>query len=119
MTSKSCEDLHIDIFYFNRNNAVEILQFLLYNIRRCVCSGLFIMKNRRCLYCSLRIIIFRVSDTYTDRFKDGIFYDFFFIRSWNCEDRLGSSCGRMGETVIPVGKHDGDLKRIRGGGDAA
>ncbi|PWM26988.1 MAG: hypothetical protein DBX36_01915 [Oscillospiraceae bacterium] len=63
MTSKSCEDLHIDIFYFNRNNAVEILQFLLYNIRRCVCSGLFIMKNRRCLYCSLRIIIFRVSDT--------------------------------------------------------
>ena len=44
---------------------------------------------------------------------------FFFIRSWNCEDRLGSSCGRMGETVIPVGKHAGDLKRIRGGGDAA
>lgn len=81
MTSKSCEDLHIDIFYFNRINAVEILQFLLYNIRRYVCSGLFIMKNRRCLYCSLRIIIFRVSDTYTDRFKDGIFYDFFFIRS--------------------------------------
>ena len=39
--------------------------------------------------------------------------------SWNCEDRLGSSCGRMGETVIPVGKHAGDLKRIRGGGDAA
>ena len=24
----------------------------------------------------------------------------------------------MGETVIPVGKHAGDLKRIRGGGDA-
>lgn len=33
-------------FILTVNNAVEILPFLLYNIRRCVCSGLFIMGKQ-------------------------------------------------------------------------